>query len=368
MQKALSVLIVFAAAALPAWAEEAAVVRAELTEAVSKPLEKTMTLPGEFAPFRKVDIHAKVTGFVEAIHVDRGSYVKKGQALAQLSAPELLAQRAEAQAKIPAVVAQRIEAEAKLAADESSYQRLLEASKTPGVVAGNDVVLAEKAVDAVRARIESLDKTIAAYEASVRAIEEIERYLQVSAPFDGVITERSAHEGALAGPGGEVGAALFTLEQISRLRLVAAVPEAYRQSIARGARVEFSVPAYPAQTFSGIVARPAYAVDPKTRTMPVELDVSNPGRKLTPGMYAEVRWPVSRSGQSLFVPRSAIKSTTERTFVIRVRNGRAEWVDVRRGMSEGERVEVFGDLVAGDRLVLRATDEIRPGARVEARP
>ena len=73
------------------------------------------------------------------------------------------------------------------------------------------------------------------------------------------------------------------------------------------------------------MARPAYAVDPKTRTMPVELDVTNSGRKLTPGMYSEVQWPVSRGGESLFVPPSAIKATTERIFVIRVRNGVAEW-------------------------------------------
>ncbi|MBI1355755.1 MAG: efflux RND transporter periplasmic adaptor subunit [Acidobacteria bacterium] len=365
MRNTFLVLFVLTAAVLPVSADDSATVRAELTEVVAKPLEKTTVIPGELAPYRQVDIHAKVTAFVEAIHVDRGSYVNKGQALAELSAPELLAQRAEAQAKIPAVAAQRIEAEAKLAAAESTYQRLAEAAKTPGVVAGNDVILAEKAVEAERARIDSLDKTIAAYEASVKAIEEIEKYLNVTAPFAGVITERFAHEGALVGPQGEAGMALFTLEQIGRLRLVAAVPEAYKQSISRGARVQFTVPAFPSETFTGVVARPAYAVDSKTRTMPVELDVTNSGNKLTPGMYAEVRWPISRSGESLFVPRTAMKSTTERIFVIRVRNGTAEWVDVRRGMSEGNQVEVFGDLQAGDRIVLRATDEIRPGTRVQ---
>src|SRR5690606_5420092 len=141
-------------------------------------------------------------------------------------------------------------------------------AETPGVVAGNDVILAEKAVEAERARIDAYEKTIAAHEASVRAIEEIEKYLDVTAPFDGVITARSAHEGALVGPQGEVGRALFTLEQISRLRLVAAVPEAHRQSISRGARVRFTVPAFPSETFTGVVSRPAYAVDAETRTMP----------------------------------------------------------------------------------------------------
>ena len=348
--------------------ETASPVEAELTQVVAKALEKTTMVPGELAPYQQVAIHAKVTGFVEVVHVDRGSFVKKGQSLAELGAPELAAQRAEAQAKIPSVIAQRIEVEAKLAAAESTYQHLSEAAQTPGVVAGIDVVLAEKAVDAERARIESLDKTIAVYEASVRAIEEIEKYLKVTAPFSGVITERQVHEGALVGPQGNASMPLFTLEQISRLRLVAAVPEAYKQSIARGRRVEFTVPAFPSETFAGVVARPAYAVNSKTRTMPVELDVINPDTKLTPGMYAELQWPIRRSGETLFVRPSAIKTTTEHIFVIRVFNGKAEWVDVRRGMTQGNLVEVFGKLSAGDQIVLRATDEIRPGAQIIARP
>jgi RND family efflux transporter MFP subunit len=363
------ILVLFLTFAITAPASEAApAVEIELTQVVAKPLEKASVIPGELAPYRQVGIHAKVTGFVESIHVDRGSFVKQGQSLAELSAPELAAQRVEAQAKIPAVVARRIEAQAKLAAAESTYRHLAEAAKTPGVVAGNDVILAQKTVEAERARINSLDKTIAAHEASVRAMEEIENYLKVTAPFAGVVTERFAHEGTLVGPRGDAGTPLFILQQISRLRLVAAVPEAHKQSIKRGRRVQFSVPAYPAETFTGVIARPAFTVDPKTRTMPVELDVTNPGTKLTPGMYAELQWPIRRSGETLFVPPSAIKATTERIFVIRVANGKAEWVNVRRGMTEGNLVEVFGDLHAGERIVLRATDEIRSGDAMNVGP
>jgi RND family efflux transporter MFP subunit len=183
-----------------------------------------------------------------------------------------------------------------------------------------------------------------------------------------VITERYAHVGALAGPEGDAGRPLFKIEQMHRLRLVAAVPEAYIQSIARGQQVSFSVPAYPGETFSGTVARPAHAVNRETRTMPVELDVANPSGKLNPGMYAEVAWPIRRKGESLFVPGSAIKATTERIFVIRDVDGAAEWIDVRRGLMEGNMVEVFGALQPGDRIVLRASDEIRPGTRLEASP
>jgi RND family efflux transporter MFP subunit len=352
---------------LPVLGQEPAQVQTELTEVVSKSLAKTTVIPGELKPFQAVEIHAKVTGFVENIEVDRGSAVKSGDILATMSAPELEAQRAEAQAKLATGEAQRVEAAAKLAAAESTFQRLQQAAKTPGVVAGNDVVLAEKAVDAERARVESVERTVNAYEAALRSVEEMQRYLRVTAPFDGVVTERYAHAGTLAGPKGEGGGPLFRVEQTRRLRLLAPVPEAYIQSIARGRKVSFTVPAYPGETFSGTVARPANAVDPETRTMPVELDVANPAGKLAPGMYAEIAWPVRRGSDSLFVPPSAIKSTTERIFVIRVRGGKADWVDIRRGMTEGNLVEVFGELQAGDQLVLRATDEIRPGTPVQPR-
>ena len=362
-----AIFIALLAATLPPAGGETPAVRTELARVVLKPLAKTTTIPGELKAYQRVRMHAKVTGFVEAIHVDRGSFVEKGQVLAEMSAPELEARRAEAQARVAAVTAQRIESQARLAAAEGTYSRLREAAKTPGAVAKNDVFLAEKAVDAERARFDSLGKTVASHEASVRAIEEIEKYLRLTAPFAGVITERQAHVGALVGFEGNPGTSLLTLEQVSRLRLVAAVPEAYRQSIARGQRVQFSVAAFPARFFTAVVARPAYAVDSATRTMPVEMDFANSANELTPGMYAEVSWPIRRGRETLFVPPTAIVATTERIFVIRVANGKAEWVDVSRGMSEGNLAEVFGDLAAGDQIVLRATDEIRPGTRVASR-
>jgi membrane fusion protein, multidrug efflux system len=333
-------------------------------EVISRPHEGTTTLPGELRPFHSVDVYARVSGFVKTVKVDRGSRVKKGDLLATVTAPEMDAQIAEAQARVVAVESQRAEAEAKLAASRGTFERLREAAKTPGAVAGNDVVLAEKAVEAEESRIASIGKSVEAAQAAVAAIEEMRRYLAVSAEFDGVITERLIHEGALVGPESKQPTPMFRLEQTNRLRLVAAVPESLAGGIRRGARMQFTVPAYPGERFSGVVARPAFSVDPKTRTMPVELDVNNPGGRLAPGMYAEVAWPMGRGRDGLFVPLSAIKATTERVFVIRVTDGIAEWVDVRRGARDGELVEVFGNLKPGDKIVQRASDEIRPGTRL----
>jgi RND family efflux transporter MFP subunit len=158
------------------------------------------------------------------------------------------------------------------------------------------------------------------------------------------------------------------LHQITRLRLVVGVPEALVGAIVKGARVPFTVPAYPGETFYGVVNLIAHDLDEKTRTMAVELDVRNPDLQLGAGMYPEVQWPVRRPQPSLLVPPTTVVTTTERTFVIRVKDGAAEWVDVNRGARVGDLIEVFGALKDGDLIVRRGTDEIRQGAKVAVQP
>ena len=340
----------------------------EVVKVASRKLAIVVRLPGELQAYEVVAVYPKVPAFVDSIIVDRGSIVKAGQLMARLVAPELAAQSAEAQSKLQAAEAQRVEAEAKLASDDGTYERLKAASATPGVVAGNDLEIAQKSVEGDRARLEAVRKSAQAAEASLKSITEIESYLQIRAPFDGVVTERNVHPGALVGPSGGAGGQmpLVRVEQTGRLRLVVPVPEKYAADIVNGANVEFTVPAFPNQTFRGTVARVARSVDVKTRTMPVELDVRNADGRLASGMFPEVLWPVHRSAPTLFVPTSAVARTTEATFVVRIQNGNAEWVNVRTGEVEGKLVEVFGDLQEGNEVAVRGTDELRPGTRVNA--
>jgi membrane fusion protein, multidrug efflux system len=341
----------------------------EVVTVSSKKLAITVRLPGELQPYEAVAVFPKVTGFVDAISVDRGSAVKAGQIMIRLIAPEIAAQRAEAQSKLQGADAQRMEAEAKLASDESTYQRLKSAASTPGVVAGNDLEIAQKAVDADRARLQAARESAEAAKAALKSVTEIEGYLQVRAPFDGVVTERNVHPGTLVGPPSGSGTALplVRVETTARLRLVVPVPEKYVAGMATGAPVDFSVPAYPNQTFSGTVARVAHSVEARTRTMPVELDVDNSRRRLAAGMFPEVLWPVHRSEPTHFVPTSAVARTTEATFVVRVRDGNAEWVNVQTGELDGKLIEIFGDLRDGDQIAVRGTDELRPGTHVVAK-
>jgi len=338
----------------------------EVVRVASNAAQRQVKLPGEFRPYLGVPIFAKVSGFVEKIEVDRGSMVKEGDLLATLVAPEMKAQIVEAQSKAQAIGLQRAEAAAKLAATESTYQHLKAASATPGVVAENDVVVAEKTVEAAQALVHAYEDSIKAAQAQVQTLKDLEQYLTIKAPFEGIITERDVHPGALVGPGtGSM--PLLRLQQVSRLRLVVAVPEALVGAIVKGARVPFTVPAFPGETFYGVLSRIAHALDEKTRTMAVELDVRNPGLRLGPGMYPEVKWPVHSSAQSLVVPKTSVVVTTERVFVIRVRGGRAEWIDVKRGLADKDAVEVLGNLKAGDDVVVRGTDELREGTAITPR-
>ena len=335
----------------------------DLVAVVSKPVSRTVELPGEFLPFLIVSLHAKVPSYVDRVLVDRGSIVKQGDLLAELSAPEMAAQIAEAQSKAQAAEAERLQAEAQLAAAESTYDRTKTAAQTPGAIAGNELILAEKQRDAVRALLNSRVQASRAAEAAVRALQDLQAYLKISAPFDGVITDRLVHPGALVGPGND--AVLLVIQQVSHLRLVVPVPEENVSGIVNGASVPFHVPAWPDRSYSGIIARVSHALDQKTRSMNVELDVMNRDGSLAPGMYPTVAWPVRRTQPSLFVPKTSVVTTTERTFVIRDASGRAEWVDVRKGVSEGDLVEVFGNLKPGDKVLRRATDEIRDGAPIQ---
>src|SRR5579864_7477553 len=122
-----------------------------LAAVISKPVSRTIELPGEFLPFLSVSLHAKMPGYIERVLVDRGRAVKQGELLVELSAPEMKAQIAEAESKVQAAESEQLQAEAQLAAAQSTYERLKKAAETPGAIAGNELIQAEKQVDAAQA-------------------------------------------------------------------------------------------------------------------------------------------------------------------------------------------------------------------------
>lgn len=338
----------------------------QVTRVLSEKLNTTVRLPAQLMPYQIVCVYPKVTGFVKWIKVDRGSRVKKGEPIAQLEAPEIVAQQAEADSKFQSAESQLAAAEAKLAADQATYQRLKAAAKTPGVVALNDLEVAEKAAQADQANALAFEKSAKAAQDALGAVTQLEAYLNITAPFDGQVTMRYVHPGALVGPAAGAGAMtpIVQIQTLTRHRLVVPVPEYDAAGIPEGTEVSFTVPSFPGRIFKAPIARISGAVDVKTRTMPVELDVRDPRGELSPGTFCEVEWLVRRAYPTLFVPASAVANDLEQTFVIRVRGSRTEWVDVKTGAASGKLIEVFGDLKQGDEVAVRGTDQLRPGTQV----
>jgi membrane fusion protein (multidrug efflux system) len=332
----------------------------------SKKLQTTIALPAQLTPYEQVDIYPKVTGFVETVTVDRGSRVHRGQLLVKLTAPELVSQRSQADAAVKAAQSQLSTAQAKLASDNGTYLHMMEAAKTPGVLAENDVLVARQTVSADKGSVEAASQNVAAAKEALRSVSQMESYLMITAPFDGVVTTRNLHPGALIGPASGAGGAQPILKIVddNRLRLAVPIPEAQVGDMKTGQLVSFSVPAYPGQTFKAPIERISREVDENSRTMPVELDVKNPDGRLSPGSFTNVWWPLQRSYPTLFVPTTAVTTDQQQTFVIRVRNGKADWVTVQTGQTVNGDIEVFGDLTTGDEVVKTASDAIHAGDAV----
>ena len=350
-------------------------------------------LPGEIEAYQDVLIYPKVPGFVQKIHVDRGSVVQKGQVMVEMYAPEYLARRNEATAKVAAAKAalaaeqarlEDLKAElqkkrANLLADQSTYQRVYAASLVPGVVADNDVVQWSQTVETDRQDVNATIKRVNAQDhevsmkkeevdAMVKAFEnyaDFASYLEIPAPFDGYVTERKMHEGSFVGPDG-TGAypPICRLKQLDLLRIVAPVPEELVGGIIEGTVVDFTVSSFPDVRFKGTVSRISNSLDRDTRTMPVELNYLTPDYKILPGMFCKIYWPSRREQTSLFVPISAVVSTPLNTFVCKVENERISWVPVRKGELMGNMVEIFGNIGDKDFVARQGSEELQNQMKV----
>jgi RND family efflux transporter MFP subunit len=311
-------------------------------------MEKQTMLPGELLPYEQVEIHPKVAGYIKQMKCDIGSVVKKGQVLAIISAPEIESRLEEAAGKAQA-------AKAKYEGTKDTYDRVLEASKSKGVISPNELQRAKNQMLA-----DSADYVASTY--SSKSSKQIGNYLVIIAPFSGVITERNVHEGAYVGTPGEK--PIVRIEDNSRLRLRLSVPEALTGVQLKDNKIHFSTKANPSQLSEGVLVRKSGSIDEGTRTEVWEFEVRNNKNILKSGSFAEVKLDVSRNQASLIVPYSAIVTTLERKFVIRINKGLTEWVDVSQGLNLTDKTEIFGKLNKGDTLVSIPNEELKPGIRI----
>jgi membrane fusion protein (multidrug efflux system) len=315
-------------------------------------LSSSLQIPGELIAYQQVDLYAKENSFVKKLYVDVGSEVTEGQLLVNMEAPELSSQLAGALSNIKS-------REAVYMASKANYDHLLETSKTPGTISLNDL---EQATARKNSDFAQLEAAKAAY----KQIAETQNYLQIRAPFSGIITARSANPGAYVGPSGKGSEEpLFTLQEQKRLRLVISVPESYTGYLSHKNEVSFTVKALPNQQFKARIKRMAGAIDSRLRSERIEMDVVNNDKKLLPGMVAEVHLPLPANDSTFIVPKSAVVNSTQSVFVIRVINNKAEWVDVKTGREDNGIIEIYGNLNPGDLLLRTATDEIRNGSALQ---
>ncbi|HUB61859.1 MAG TPA: efflux RND transporter periplasmic adaptor subunit [Puia sp.] len=311
-------------------------------------------VPGELIAFQQVDLYAKVNSFVKKLYVDVGSEVREGDLLATMEAPELQSQLASAESRMKSQ-------EAIYIASKANYDRVVETSKTPGTISQNDI-------DQADARQKSDYAQWDAAKAAYNEVAETLKYLEIRAPFTGVISMRNVNPGAYVGPSGKGSELpLFTLQEQKHMRLVISVPEAYTGYLTENDKVNFTVRALPNRTFTAQVRRLAGALDDRLRSERTEMDVYSDDKTLLPGMVAEVELPLPAKDSTFVVPSTAVVNGTERLFVIReTADHRAEWVDVQTGRSQGGKTEVFSkELKEGDVLIRKGSEEIRDGMQVQ---
>jgi RND family efflux transporter MFP subunit len=347
-------------------------------------MDRRLELTGEFRAWQQADLHAKVAGYLKTLHVDIGSRVEAGQAIAVLEAPELEAERSEALAAIDRAQSEEMRAKAGvdrakslLRVARSALERLQAVNaKEKGLVSGEEIdeatarqSAAEAELASAQASLESTRQSVHAAKARRERIEAMLQYTRISAPFSGVVTRRYVDPGNMvqAGTSSHTQAVpVVQIASIQRLRLCVVVPEAAVPDVRPGAAVEITIPAL-GETRSGTVARLAENIASDSRTMEVQIDVVNRDGRISPGMIAQVRLQAKAQRDVMAVPVQAIGRRGGQSYVLAIGgDGRAEERKVRAGLESATHIEVLEGLAATDRVVVGARTLIQPGQLVEA--
>lgn len=324
-------------------------------------MARKLELPGDVVGMYETALHAKVTGYLQSISVDKGDWVKKGQVLAMVEVPELHSNLAHAQASL--VIA------------KVTYERVARVQKTdPRLVSQEDV-------DMAFARYQEA-------QAAVHTLETMVGYTKIIAPFDGVITGRFADPGALIRAGGgdfgvnetsglispgategagghrTGGGPVLTLADIDTVRVYVYVPEQDYPFIQRGTPARLRFDEYPGQVFNGTVTRYANSLDLATRTMLAEVDMANPDHRIYPRSYAHVTLDLTRHPGALSLPSSAVQGSGHAAQVLVVRAGRLAKVAVSTGIADGNLIEITAGLSAHSMVVATYSSSLTVGQKV----
>jgi RND family efflux transporter MFP subunit len=316
-----------------------------------------LPVAAEFRPYQEVELHAKVSGYVNEMKVDFGDRVKAGQLLATLEVPELMAQLTNAMA-----VERRTLAEYRAA--HTNYVRL------SAVARQNPSLVAQQELDNAEARDGTAEAAIAAAKADVEKYQTMIAYTRITAPFDGVVTRRYVDPGTLIQAGTASDTQSLPVVRVSdnyRLRLDFPVQVKYVKDIQLGAPVEVHVESLGNKVIQGKISRASYRVEEATRTMITEIEVPNPNLQLVPGMYASVLLKLDPHPHALAIPIEAVPAGQSASVYVVNDQNQIEERPVTLGLDTATQYEVLNGLKEGERVLLGSRSRVHPGQKVAAK-
>ena len=317
-----------------------------------------VTIPAEFRPYVETELNAKVSGYLEKINVDFGDKVKAGQLLGVLEVPEL-------KAELDASIAAQQRAEADYTNAHLIYTRLV------GVNQEHSNLVAQQDIDTALAKDSVAVAAVASAKADAEKYQTLFGYTRIIAPFDGVITWRSADPGALiqAGTSSDTQAKpLVRLSDNYLLRLDFPVSVMYVKDVHLGSSVTVRVESLGGKTFTGKITRFTDKVSEDTRTMITEIEVKNPELEIVPGMYAVVVLKVEHRSHVLAIPTEAVASAKESLVDVINQAHEIEERQVTLGLETPNRYEITSGLKEGDQVMIGNHSRVHPGEKVEPKP
>jgi len=304
---------------------------------------RRVTLPGNVMAYQEATLYAKVAGYLKTISVDKGDTVKESDTLAEIEAPEMLADLVKAKAEAEAA--------------QIDYKRVTEAQKK-----ASDLVIPQT-VDAAKAK-----SGVAV--AGLQRIETLLSYAKITAPFSGVITKRWVDPGALipapTSSGAAKSAAVLTLMDFTTVRIDAAIPDTEAPLVKKDLPVKVTVDELPGRAFQGTITRFAYALDESTKTMATEVEISNPDLALRPGMWATVEIELQKKENALLIPAEALVAEKNKMSIFVVRDNKALKVPVTTGFDDGVNVEILKGCGPNDSVIVAGKQSVIDGQKVQA--
>ncbi len=322
-----------------------------VVQPASAPGNDELVLPGNLQAFEESPIFARTNGYLLRWYKDIGSKIQKGELLAAIDTPEVDQELSQAKAS-------REQIKAALELAKISADRWANLRKSDSV--------SQQEADQQASGYQQALANLAAADANVRRLEELESFKNVYAPFSGVLTKRNVDPGALINSGAQAaGKELFDVARVDPLRVYISVPQAYAPNMKVGMKANVTLQEFPGQKFLGTVVRTADAIDPATRTLLTEVDVPNKDGKLLPGSFGQVHFATGTSVPRITIPVNAMLFRAEGPRVAVVdKDGKVHLRPIGIGRDFGATLEILGGLDVSDQIVINPSDSLEEGQQV----